>query len=148
MHHDIRPVLGRPHQHRGCDRVVDDQRHAVTVRHAGERLEIADVACRIAHGFAKHGPGIVIDQRLDVGGRIRFRELHFDAEARQEVCEQGVGRAIELRHRDDIAAHLRHVERRVVKRRLARATLSAPTPPSSSATRCSRMEVVGFAMRV
>ena len=50
-----------------------------------------------------------------------FANRTVHAEARQDMREQRVGRAVELRHGDDIAAHLRHVERRVVKRRLARA---------------------------
>ena len=36
------------------------------------------------------------------------------------MCEQGVGGAVELRHRNDVAPHLGDVEHRVIERRLPR----------------------------
>ena len=100
-----------PHQYRRRDRVVDDQRHAMAVRDVGERLEIAHIAGRIADGLAENRAGVLVDQGLEIGGAIGFREPHLHAELRQNVREQSVGRAVELRHRDDVAAHLRGVQR-------------------------------------
>ena len=79
----------------------------VPMRDVRQRLEIADVAGRIADGLAEHRARVLVDQRLDVGGAVRLRESHLDAHARQDVREQRVSRAVELRHRDDVAAHLR-----------------------------------------
>jgi hypothetical protein len=76
--------------------------------------------CGSPHGLAEHRARVLIDQRLDIGGAVRRRELHRDPEARQDVSEQRIGRAVELRHGDDVPAHLRHVERRVIKGRLPR----------------------------
>ena len=120
MDDDVRAVLDRAHQDGSGHRIVDDERHGVPMRHVRERLEIADIAGRIAHGLAENRARVLIDQRLDVGGLVRRRESHRDPEARQDMREQRIGRAVELRHGDDIAAHLRHVECRVIKRRLSR----------------------------
>ena len=98
MHDDVGAVVHRAHQHGRRDRVVDDQRHAVTMRHGGECLEIADIAGRIAHRLAEHRAGVLVDQRLDVGGAVRFCEPDLHALAGQDVGEQRVGRAVELRH--------------------------------------------------
>ena len=68
MHHDVGAVLDRPQQDRRRDRVVDDQRHAVPVRDVGERLDVADVAGRIADALAEQRAGLVVDQLLDGGG--------------------------------------------------------------------------------
>ena len=92
----------------------------MTMRDRCKRLQIAHVAGRIADGFAKHGPGVLVDQRLDVGGAVRFRESNLYPLFRQDMPEQRVGRAVELRDRDDVAPHLGDVDGRIVERRLAR----------------------------
>ena len=63
---------------------------------------------------------VVVDQLLDrVGLHPTSAKRTVDALARQEVREQRVRRAVELRHRHDVAAHVGDVEDRVVERRLA-----------------------------
>ena len=85
----------------------------------GQRLDVADIAGRIADALAKDRAGLVVDQLLDRVGLIGFGEAHVDALARQNVREQRVGGAVELRHRNDVAAHLGEIEHRVIERRLA-----------------------------
>ena len=119
MHDDVGAVFDRPQQDRRRDRVVDDQRHAVPVRDVGQRLDVADVAGRIADALAEHRAGLVVDQPLDRGGRVRLGEADVDALPAEDMGEQRVRGAVELRHRDDVAAELGDVEHRVVERRLA-----------------------------
>ena len=84
----------------------------------GQRLDVADVAGRIADALAEHRAGLVVDQLLDRVGLIGFGEAHADALPRQNVREQRVGGAVELRHRNDVAAHLGEIEHGVIERRL------------------------------
>ena len=85
----------------------------------GELLDIADVARRIADAFAENRAGLVVDQLLDRLGLIDCGKADIDALARQEMREQRVGRAVELRNGNDIAAELGDIERGVVQRGLA-----------------------------
>ena len=149
MHDDVGAVLDRAQQDRRRHRVVDDQRHAARVRHVGERLDVADVAGRIADALAEHRAGVVVDQRRDVLGAVARGEARLDAVAAQDVREQRVGGAVELRRRDDVAAAVGERQRtRSASAAWPEATASAATPPSSCATRCSRMPSVGLAMRL
>ena len=98
MNDDVGAVIHGANQHGRRHRVVDDQRHAVTMRDRCECLEVADVAGRIAHRLAEHRAGVLIDLGLDVGGTVRFCEPDLHALFGQDVSEQRVGRAVELRH--------------------------------------------------
>ncbi len=53
MNGDIGAVVERLEQDRGCDRVVDDQRYAVAMGDLRQRLDIADIAGRIADGLRR-----------------------------------------------------------------------------------------------
>ena len=75
------------------------------VRDLGHRLDVADVAGRIADAFAKHRAGVVVDQLLDVGGLVDSRRSAPSTPwLRQHMREQRMGGAVELRHGDDVAA--------------------------------------------
>ena len=119
MHHDVGAVVDRAQQDRRGDGIVDDQRHAVPRGDLGQRLDVADIAGRIADAFAKDAARIVVDQFFDGVGPIGFGKTHGDALARQNVAEQRVGGAVKLRHRDDIGAHRGEIEHGIIQRRLA-----------------------------
>ena len=121
MHHDIGAVVDRPQQDRRGNGIVDDERNAVAGADRGQRLDVADIAGRIADALAEDRARFLVDQLFDRAGLIGFGKARGDALAWQDMAEQRVGRAVELRHRDDIAAHLGEVEHRVVERRLPRA---------------------------
>ena len=104
MHDDVGAVIDRAEQDRRRHRVVDDQRDAVPCADLRQRLDVADIAGRIADAFAEHRAGVLVDQAFDVVGLIGRGEPRRDAEARQQVGEQRVGRAVELRHRHDVGA--------------------------------------------
>ena len=80
--------------------------------------------------------------------RSLAREPRLDAVALQRVGEQRVRRAVELRRRDDAAAAIGERQEGVGERRLAGRDGERATPPSSSATRFSRMSMVGLVMRL
>ena len=98
------------------DGVVDDQRHAVLVRDFGQAFDIGDVAGGIADAFAENGARIFVDQFFDVIGMIGGGEAAGDALLGQNVREQRVGGAVQLREGDDVVAHLRDIDERIVNR--------------------------------
>ena len=65
----------------------------------GERFDVADIAGRIADALAEHRAGVVVDQRRDGLGAVARGEARLDALAAQDMGEQRVGRAVELRRR-------------------------------------------------
>ena len=52
VHDDIRAVLDGPGYKGRGKRIIDDERHAVIVRDFGDRLDIQDIAARIADCFS------------------------------------------------------------------------------------------------
>ena len=119
MHDDVGAVVDRPQQDRRRHRVVDDQRHAVPVRDLGQRFDVADVAGRIADAFAEHGAVLSSISFSIASARSDSANRTVTALARQHMGEQRVRRAVELRHRDDVAAQSSEVEDRIVQRGLA-----------------------------
>ncbi len=111
MHRDIGAVIERLEQDRGSDRIVDDQRHTVTVRDLRQRLDVAHVAGRIADRLGEHGLGVFVDQPLDRIRPVAVGEAGGDALARHDMREQRVCCSVKLRHRDDIAAAIGHVHK-------------------------------------
>ena len=80
-----------------------------------ERFEVADVAGRISHALAKERAGVVIDQLLHRLRMIALGKSNADPELRQDVREQRMRRAIELRDGNDVLAVARYVQHRVVQ---------------------------------
>ena len=73
MHDDVGAVIDRTQQDRRRHRIVDDERHAVTFGDRGQRLDVADIAGRIADAFAEDGARLVVDQLLDRLGAVGIR---------------------------------------------------------------------------
>jgi hypothetical protein len=84
-----------------------------------QRADVADVAGRIADAFTEHGARLFVDQLLDCRGGIGSGKAHLDPLARQNVGEQRVRGAVELRHGDNVGAHRREIEHGIVQRRLS-----------------------------
>ncbi len=63
----------------------------------------------------KTAPRILVDHCRDVGGMIAFGEADLDPEAREQMGEQGVGGAVELRNGDDVVAKLGEVKHRIMQ---------------------------------
>ena len=119
VHHDIGTVVDRAQQDRCCYRVVDHQRDAISVRQLGQGPNIGDVARRVADTLAVDTLRGAVDHRFDVFRLVTLGEARIDLHAGQQVVEQGVGGAIELRHGDEVAVGLAQVEDRIHHRRLA-----------------------------
>jgi hypothetical protein len=80
------------------------------VRDLRQRLDVADVAGGIADGLCEHAFAVLVDQPLDCVGRVALGEAPQNALARQDVAEQRVRGAVELRHRDDVAAVIGEID--------------------------------------
>ena len=148
VHDDVPTVVDGLQEHRCGDRVVDDGRHAMGMRHVGDGLQIDDIARRVADALAEDGLRPVVDVLLDVRRTVTLGKSDLDTLLRQHVCEQRVGATIELRYGDDVVAGLREIQDRVVDRGTARDNTSEPTPFSSAVTRSSSTACVGFIIRV
>ena len=119
MNRDIGAVIERFQQDRRGDGIVDHQRHAMAMRDLCQRFDVADIARRIADGLGENRLGILVDQSFDGVGLVAFGETGGNALARQDMAEQGVRGAVELRHRDDVAAGVGKVNESKMQRRLA-----------------------------
>ena len=87
---DVGASLDRLNQSRRRHCIVDDQRHAMRMRHGSDSFNIDDVASGVANRLAKDSGGLVVDQALNRNGRIVRRESNVDALFRQHVLEQRV----------------------------------------------------------
>jgi hypothetical protein len=119
MNGDVSAVVERLEQDRRRHRVVDHQRHAVTMRNLGQCLDIADISGRVPDRFGKHRSGVLVDQFLDRIGLVGFGKAGGDALARQDVAEQRMRGAVQLRHRNDIAADVGEIDDGKMQCRLA-----------------------------
>ena len=118
VHHDIRAKFDRLEQNRRRHGVVDDQRHAGAMRDFGDGFDVADLAGGIADGFAEHRTGVLIDQPGDVVWLVAGRETAGDALPRQDVGQQRMRGAVELRHRNDVAAVIGEIDEGEMQRGL------------------------------
>ena len=85
---DVGAVIERLQQDRGCDRIVDEERHAMAVRHFRQRLDIADIAGGVADGLGEHRLGVFVDQFFDRIRLVAVGEAPGDALARQHMRER------------------------------------------------------------
>ncbi len=119
MHRNVCAVVEWLEQNGRRDGIVDDKRHAMTMRHLGQRLNVADVAGGVADGFGEHRLGVLVDQSFDRVRPVAVGEAADDALARQHMAEQGMRRAVKLRDGDDVAAGIGEVDERKMQRGLA-----------------------------
>ena len=118
VQYNIGAIVDGTHQY-GCRHgIVDDERHSGPMCHIGDRFKITDVAGRVAHRFAEESTSIFIDQCFKIDRLIGLGEADRDAEPRQHVSEQGMGRAIKLWHGNDVSAGIRNIQRRIIQRGL------------------------------
>jgi hypothetical protein len=120
VHDDVGALFERPAQVGAGHGVVDDQRHAVAVRHRGQRRQVGDVALRVAQALDEDRLGAAVDQRLEARRVAVVGEADLDAVLRQRVCEQVVGAAVQRRRRHDVVARLGDGLHRIGDRRLPR----------------------------
>ena len=119
MNGDIGAVIERLQQDRGRNRVVDDERYAVAMGDLRQRLDIANIAGRIADGLRENRFGVFVDQLLDGIRLVAVGKARRDALTRQDVSEQRVRRSVELRHGDDVSAGVGQIDQSEMQRRLS-----------------------------
>jgi hypothetical protein len=61
VHNDVGAVLDRPQEDGRGHRIVDNQRNPMHMGQARKRLDVADVAGRIADGFTEHRAAGLVD---------------------------------------------------------------------------------------
>ena len=88
--HDVGAVFDWPQHDRGRHRVVDDERHAVPLGDRRQRLDVADVAGRIADALAENAAGVVVDQLLDGVGLVEFGEKRTPIPCPGRTCPNNV----------------------------------------------------------
>ena len=118
MNRDIGAVIERFQQDRRGDGIVDHQRHAMAMRDLCQRFDVADIAGGVADRLGENRLGIFVDQSFDGVGLVALGETGGDALTRQDVAEQRVRGAVELRHRDDVSAGVGEVDEGEMQRRL------------------------------
>src|SRR5208283_467104 len=102
MENDVSAMLEGSEKNRGRDRVIYDQRNAVPVRYRCEGFDVAQISGRIADALAVDRARIGINQACDRGRLVVPREAHRYPQTGQEVREQRMGGAVELRHADQV----------------------------------------------
>ena len=86
VHGDVGPVLEGVEERGRRDRVVDDERQPVPVRHLGDGLEVVHVALGVPDGLGVEQPGVLVDGPLEVGRVARIDEPRLDAEPLERVA--------------------------------------------------------------
>ncbi len=148
VHHDIGAILDRAQQQWRGHGVIHHEWDAVPVRHLRQRLDIADVAGRIAYALAVDGVRLGVDEPLNSLRMVGLGKADRHALPGQNMREQRVRRAVELRRRDDIAAHASKVEDRVAYCGLAGGHAHRLHSAFERRHRRSSTAVVGLAIRV
>ena len=77
-----------------------------------DRLEVEDVALRVADALAVERLGVRADRGLPPGEVVGVDEAHLDAHLRERVVQLVVGAAVERRARHDVPAVLGEVQQR------------------------------------
>ena len=103
MGHDVRPPLKRPAVDRRGERIVHDQRHAVTMSQAGKLLNIQHHQGRIGDRLAKYRLGVGTERLLQLLlRRVRVHQGTLHAKPLQRHGEQIGGASIDGGCADDV----------------------------------------------
>ena len=119
VHDDIRAVLDGADQIRRTEGVVDDERNAVRVGDGGERVDVGDVAVRVAERLDVECLGVGTDRGFDLVQVVDVDERGLDAVERERVREQVRAAAVDGLLRDDVLPLRRERLDRVGDRRRA-----------------------------
>ena len=97
-------MFNRPDKVRRTERVVDDERYAVTVRHGGYGLDVQYVAVRVAESLCIDRLRLRTDGALDGIGVINLYNGVRNALRGQCVGDQVERAAVEIVGDDDMVA--------------------------------------------
>jgi hypothetical protein len=99
---DVHPVVKSADQIRRAERVVQDDRDAVLVRHCSNTLQVRDLQLGVTDDLKVDGAGFVVDELLVLGWVVTFNKVSLNADVGQAVLEQGVRAAVESTAGDDL----------------------------------------------
>jgi len=148
VQYDVRAVLDRTAQIGRRERVVDQKRHVRLGGDFGHGRDVQHVAARVRDRLSIDRFRVRLERLAEIFRVVRLDEGHVHAESPEADVELRVRPAVQRRGADHVIARLEQARNGQQLRRLAEATASAATPPSSDATRFSSTSVVGFMMRV
>ena len=116
MNDDVGAILKRPKQNRRRHRVINDQRDAMLVRNARQAFDVRNVSSGIPDALAINRARILVDHFFDVFRLITRRESPADSALRQNVLDECVARAVELRRSNNVCAGLGDIHQRIFDR--------------------------------
>ena len=121
VRHDVSAPLDGTTVDRRGERVVHDERHTVGMRGVGELLNVKHRERRVGDGLAEDGARIVLEGRVELGGRAVGRnERGLDAHLRHGHAYEVERAAVDGGGGHNVATGLADVEQRKEVRRLAR----------------------------
>ncbi len=82
--------------------------------HVGNRLDIGNIAGRIANGLGKNRRRFAIDQLFQVGRVVILGKTHLNPLLGQHMLKKRIRPAVEQRHRNDVIADFSQIQDRVV----------------------------------
>ena len=94
VYHDVSAVFDRTDQIRSAEGIVYDNRKPLPVRERRDRVDVRNIAVRIAEGFQVNGLGIRADCRFDFLQIMRVNKGCFDPKRFECVREQVLSPAI------------------------------------------------------
>ncbi len=122
VHHDVGSVLDRADEERRRDRIVDNQRDAVPLRHASDGVDVDDVVLGVRERLGEDRLRLGADQGVPFGVVRGVPDvLDGHAHAREGAVEEHARSAVDARGRDDVLAAAGETEQGDGDRRLARA---------------------------
>jgi len=121
MNNYVSAKFYRPQEHGGRHSVIDNEGHPVCVRGCRQSLNVAYVTGGVADALAEDRDRIAIDLHFQVFRSVAFRKTHLHPETRQNMREQSMCRAVELRDRDDIAPDFGQAQQGAMEGGLTRA---------------------------
>ena len=107
--HDVGPVLDRPQEIGGGERVVHHKRDALLMCDLGDALDIAQVRVRIADALDEHGFRILPDSRSQCIEIIYIEERAADAILSEGPAEQIVGTSVDRAGGHDVVPGVREI---------------------------------------
>lgn len=107
VHNNISAVLQRLENARRREGGVNDQRELVLVSNLGDCGDVAEIQRRVADGFHEEAASARSDGLLEVLGVACIDEVTLDVvRLREDVCEHGVGAAVQVGRGHDLVAML------------------------------------------
>ena len=104
MYDNICAVLDRAEQVRSSERVVHHERQAVFVCDLCDRINIGDIAVRIAERFQIDRSGVILNGALDFLQIVCIHESRFYPVLRKRMCQEVIAAAVDRLLCDHMAA--------------------------------------------